>query len=310
MGRRVLAITLNTYRECVRARILLGLAGVACAVTIYSIFVGLFTLRSALRVFSDLGAASISIFSILVAIVIGATSLYRELEQKTVFPILARPIRRGEYLVGKYLGTLLTLVVFIMADAGLVLCITAALGGRSPGLCVGLGVGSAALLAAAAWRWPAARTFGPIPWAAALLIIGAFLADTAPDERRVVLAAATLTVLEVGIVAAIATLFSSFSTPFLSALLTLWSFIVGRNADALARLPMKYFGQPIHDAGVYLSKVVPNLQIYVPPRPLLTGEAIEPRLSSYLAMAAVNALGWAIGLLAVAGLIFRKRDFL
>ena len=125
-----------------------------------------------------------------------------------------------------------------------------------------------------------------------------------------VLAASALTLLEVGIVAAIATLFASFSTPFLSALLTVGLFIVGREADALARLPVKYFGQRIHDLGFVLAKVVPNLQIYVPPRPLLTGEAIEPRLSSYLAMAAVNGLGWAIGLLAVATLIFRKRDFL
>ena len=310
MGRRVLAIALNTFRESVRARILMGLAGVAFAVAFYSIVVGAFTLRNAPRVVSDLGAASISIFSIAVAIVIGATSLYRELEQKTVFPILARPIRRGEYLVGKYLGTLLTIAVFIMADAGLVLCISAALGGRQLALCVGLGLGSVAALAVAAWRWPPARTFGLIPWSAAFLVLGAVLSANAPDERRVVLAASALTLLEVGIVAAIATLFASFSTPFLSALLTVGLFIVGREADALARLPVKYFGQRIHDLGFVLAKVVPNLQIYVPPRPLLTGEAIEPRLSTYLAMAAVNGLGWAIGLLAVATLIFRKRDFL
>jgi Cu-processing system permease protein len=197
-----------------------------------------------------------------------------------------------------------------MADAGLVLCISAGLGGRPIGLVIGLGAGSVALLAAAAWRWPVARTFGPIPWAAALLLIGAVLASNAPDERRVVLAAATLTLLEVGIVTAIATLFSSFSTPFLSALLTVGLFVVGREADSLARLPVKYFGRFIHDAGVVLAKVVPNLQIYVPPRPLLTGEAIEPRLSTYLAWAALNGLGWAIGLLVLATLIFRKRDFL
>ena len=310
MGRRVLAIALNTYRESVRARILIGMAGVAFAVAFYSILVGAFTLRNAPRVVSDLGAAAISLFSIAVAIVIGATSLYRELEQKTVFPILARPIRRGEYLVGKYLGTLLTLAVFIMADAGLILQISAALGGRSLGLVLGLGAGSVALLAGAMYVWPPARTFGPIPWASVMLIVGALLAGNAPDERRVVLGAATLTLLEVGVVTAMATLFSSFSTPFLSALLTLWMVIIGREADSLARLPVKYFGQMAHDAGALLAKVVPNLQIYVPPRPLLTGEAIEPRLSSYLAWAAVNGIGWAIGLLTVATLVFRKRDFL
>jgi len=58
------------------------------------------------------------------------------------------------------------------------------------------------------------------------------------------------------------------------------------------------------------SKVVPNLQVYVPPRPLLTGEALDPRLSTYLVMATLNGIGWSIGLITVATLIFRKRDFL
>lgn len=310
MGGRVLAIALNTYRESVRARILIGLAGVAFAVAFYSIVVGAFTLNNAPRVVSDLGAASISIFSIAVAIIIGATSLYRELEQKTVFPILARPIERSEYLVGKYLGTLLTIVVFVMADAGLVLHISAALAGRHVGLVLGVGLGTLAVLGVVAWKVPAARTYGPIFWAAAFMLAGALLASGAPDERRVVLGASVLTVLEVAVIAAVATVFSSFSTPFLSALLTFGIFLVGRNADALARLPVKYFGQGMHDAGVALSKVVPNLQLYVPPRPLLTGEIIAPKLSAHIGLAAVYGVAWTIGLLTIAALVFRKRDFL
>jgi ABC-type transport system involved in multi-copper enzyme maturation permease subunit len=310
VARRIFAIALNTYRESVRARILIGLAGVAFAVAFYSIVVGAFTLNNAPRVVSDLGAASISLFSIVVAVVIGATSLHRELEQKTVFPILARPIHRAEYLVGKYLGTLLTIAVFIMADAGVVLLISAALAGRSLSLVLGVGIASVAIFALAGWKWPSMRTFGPIPWAALLLVAGALLCGGAPDERRVVLGAGLLTLIEVGVVTGIATLFSSFSTPFLSALLTLGLFLVGRNADALAKLPVKYFGQAIHDAGVVLSRVVPNLQLYVPPRPLLTGEALEPKLATHLALSAGYGLAWAVGLLTVAALIFRRRDFL
>src|SRR5215831_20836981 len=118
MFRRVLVIALNTYRESLRDRILLGLAFVAFGFTFYSLAVGAFTLHDAPRVVSDLGSATISIVSLAVAVVIGATSLYRELDQKTIFPILARPIRRGEYLVGKYAGTLLTIAVFNMAGSG------------------------------------------------------------------------------------------------------------------------------------------------------------------------------------------------
>ncbi len=307
---RVLAITLNTYRESMRARILLGLAGVAFAVAMFSLVVGAFTLNNAARVASDLGVASISIFGIAVAIIIGATSLHRELEQKTLFPLLARPIRRGEYLVGKYLGTLLTILVFVMADAGLVLLIGSGLGGRSPALVIGVGAATALPLGLAMIRSPRARTFGPIPWSLALLVAGVLLADVAPQERRVVLAGSTLALLEIGIVAAFATLFSSFSTPFLSSVFTLMIFVIGRSADSLARFPVNYFGQGMHDAAAALAKVVPNLYAYTPPRPLLTGEAVGTPLPSYLAMAALASVGWTVGLLAVASFIFRKRDFL
>ena len=92
MFQRVATIAYATYREAVRARILLGLAGVAVAAAFYSLVVGAFALREAPRVVSDFGAMTISVFSIAVAILIGATSLYRELELKTILPILARPI--------------------------------------------------------------------------------------------------------------------------------------------------------------------------------------------------------------------------
>ncbi len=310
MLQRVQTIALNTYRESVRARILLGLAGVAFCVSLFSLVVGSFTLRNAPRVASDLGAASISIFGIFVAVVIGGTSLHRELEQKTIFPILARPLARGEYIVGKYLGTLLTILVFIMADSGLVLLLAAGLGGQSLALLFGVGFGTTGLLVVAAIRSAKARTFGLIPWAVAMLVAGALLSGVAPDERRFVLSSALLSFLEIGIIAAAATLFSSFSTPFLSALLTLGVVVIGRNADSMAHLPVKFFGPQLVSFFATFSKVVPNLQVFVPPRPLLTGEAVEANLPRYLLFAAVTALGWSTGFISVSSFIFKKRDFL
>src|SRR5262245_61891154 len=118
---RISAVAFNAYRESVRARILHGLFGLAIATGGYSLVVGAYASQSQMRVVSDLGSASISLYAVIVAIVLGATSLYRELEQKTIFPILARPIRRSEYLVGKLAGTVLTLGVFIAANAGALL---------------------------------------------------------------------------------------------------------------------------------------------------------------------------------------------
>lgn len=309
MLHRVATIAYATYREAVRARILLGLAGVAFAVAFYSLVVGAFTLNEAPRVVADLGAATISVFSLAVAVLIGATSLYRELEMKTILPLLARPIARSEFLVGKYLGIMLVVAVFVASEAGLVLTMCAFLGGRSPVVCISAFATLAVLLAVVAWRSPRSRTFAPIPWALASLLVGIALAAVAPGNRSLVLASSLLTFFEVAVVTGVAMLFSAFSTPFLSALLTLGMFAVGRSADALARLPKKVFGDGLHAGGAALAKVVPNLHVYVPARPLLTGEAADASLTAYLAMAAAQTLGWTVLLLAVASFVFERRDF-
>lgn len=307
---RVLVVALNTYREAVRARILHGLFALALATTGYALVVGAYTAKSQLRVVSDLGAASISLYAIIVAVVLGATSLYRELELKTLFPILARPVTRTEYLTGKYLGTLLLLLVFVTANTGVVLLAIAVISGRGLGQAVGLALGSAAVLAAVGYKLRRYISYLPIAWAVFLGACGVWLAAGAPDDRRVLVGLGVLTMCEVAIVAGVATLFSSFSSPFLTAVFTFAVFIVGRSADTLARLPERVFGATIHAAGVALSKVFPNLMLYVPPRPLLTGEAADVELWSYVGRAALHALAWALLLLASASVIFRRRDFI
>lgn len=310
MLRRIGAITFNAYREAVRARILHGLFALALATGGYTLVVGAYALRDSLRVVSDLGAASISIYAILVAIILGASSLYRELELKTIFPILARPISRTEYLVGKFLGTVVTMATFVAANTAALLLALGALSDKSLELVLGIALGSLIVPGALAFRLPRWRTYIPIFWAFSMLLIGWFMAAGAPDDRRVLLGSAVLSVLEVCIVAAIATVFSAFSSPFLSAVFTLGVFIVGRSADTLAHLPARVFGEAIQQTGQALSKVVPNLMFYVPPRTLLTGEAAGIELPTYVGSAAVQAMGWSLLLLAVASWIFRRRDFL
>ena len=307
---RIAAITLNTYREAVRARVLHGLFALALATGGYALVVGAFAVRNSKRVVGDVGAMSISAYGVIVAVVLGATSLYRELELKTIFPILARPLRRSEYLVGKYLGTLLTLFVFIAANTGALLLALAGLADRPLGLVIGVALGSLAPLVLFAWRVPALRSYLPIPWAMLVLVVGFMLASGAPDDRRVLIGSAALTLCEVSIVAGIATLFASFSSPFLTAVFTFALFVVGRSADTLANLPARVFGQAIKSLGQGLSKVVPNLMLYVPPRPLLTGEQAATPLADYLLLSVLHAALWSAGLLIVASLIFRRRDFL
>jgi ABC-type transport system involved in multi-copper enzyme maturation permease subunit len=310
MFTRIGVIALNTFREAVRARLLYGLFGLSIATAGYCLIVGAFSLRSSMRVVSDLGALSVSVYAVVVAMVLGATSLYRELELKTVFPVLARPVRRAEYLVGKYLGTLCTLLVIVASNVGVLLLSLGLMADGPLAPAVAALFGSLALAGVAGWRLPRFRTYVPIPWALVLALAGVLLASGAPDDRRVILGGAALTLCEVSIVAAIATLFSSFTTPFLTSIFTFGVFVIGRSADALAHMPEKFFGAEIHWAGLGLSKVVPNLMLYVPPRSLLTGEATGNSFGPYLVFCVLHSIGWSVGLLALSSLLFRRRDFL
>jgi ABC-type transport system involved in multi-copper enzyme maturation permease subunit len=310
MIRRIAIVAYNSYREAVRARVLHGLFALALGSGGYALAVGSFSGRARLRAISDIGAASISLFGIVVAIVLGATSLYRELELKTIFPILARPIHRAEYLVGKYLGIVLTVTVFVAANTGALLLAVSQIsgsGGRWPlaaALAISAGAGAIAI------GFPRFRTALPIPVAISICAAGIALSTGAPDDRQVLVMSALLCVLEVSVVTAIATLFAAFSSPFLTAVFTLGVFVVGRSADLLSTLPARIFGDAIRAAGQVFGKLVPNLMLYVPERPLLTGEASGVNLTSYVLSAGLYAFAWVVGLLTVSTLIFRRRDFL
>lgn len=306
---RIFAIAMNTYREAARARVLFGLFALAIGTAAYSLVVASLSLHQEARVVADIGASSISLYAVLVAIVLGATSLYREIELKTVFPILSRPVRRYEYLLGKYAGMLVTLAVFVAVDAAAVMIVLALQTDQAPwkvGATVAL---LGAILVVTLVRAKYTRIFVLIPWAAALVLCAFVLSSTAGDERRLVVASSLLTMCEVSIVAAVATLFASFSSPFLTSIFTAGVFIVGRSADTLGNLPPKVFGEGLRDAGRVLARIFPNLHVYVPARPLLLGHVADVSLAGYVGLAVAHAIFYATVLLVLSALVFRKRDF-
>jgi ABC-type transport system involved in multi-copper enzyme maturation permease subunit len=305
---RILVVMLNTYREAVRAKVLHGLFALALVTAAYCVVVGQFASGSASRVLSNLGSATVALYGVFVAIVLSATALHREMELKTLFPIIARPIARWEYLLGKYLGTVLTLAVFVMGNAAVYLCALAGTGASPLWQPAAAALGSLLVAGVVGWRVPRLRSFAPLLAGTLLLLGGAWLCRHSPDDRRVLLTAAALTVFEVSVIAAVATLFSAFSSPFLTAIFTFGVFIVGRSADTLANLPARTFGTAIHTGAELLSRVVPNLMLYVPERALLTGELLGSGATGYVALAALQTLGWSVVLLGLASLIFQRRD--
>src|SRR6059036_2574451 len=118
----VLTIARNTFRENIRDKILYNLIIYALLMILSSIALGQLTLGHEAKVIVDLGLSSISIFGTLIAIFIGISLVYKELEKRTVYSLLAKPIQRWEFVVGKYLGLLFTITVnVVIMTAGLML---------------------------------------------------------------------------------------------------------------------------------------------------------------------------------------------
>jgi len=308
MIRRVVTIALSTYREAVRARLLVALFVLGLFTCAYGATVATLSLHDEERVIADFGAASVSIHGVAVAIVLGSTSLYLDLERRAILPILSRPIRRWEYLLGKYLGSLVTVAVFMAGQAALVFALLAIEAGRSPGEVALVAAGWLAASAGVSVWARGARVFAFVPCAAAALALGWALAAPAFDERRLVTASVVLSFSEVGIVAAVAALFASFSSPFLTGVCTAIVFALGRSAETLAHLPPEPFG-PAAALGRGLARVVPNLHVYVPARSLLLGGVSGEPPWPYVAAAVLNAVAYAAVLLVLGSLAFRNRDF-
>ncbi|WP_394827475.1 ABC transporter permease [Pendulispora albinea] len=309
MMARVLAVALNAYREAVRARVLHAMLALGFAASVYALFVGALSIHEERRVVADLGAASTSLGAVLAAIVLGSTTLHREIERKTIVPMLTRALRRHEYLVGKYLGTLLTLVVFIALQGGCALGFLAAESGAAGQALAVSAALVAALVVVARWM-PRRSTDAVVPWSFVWFAAMAALVP-ADGERRLLLASCALAVSEVAIVCALASFFASFASPALTAVFTLGAFVAGREADALGNLPARVFGPlgpTFRAVGKALAHAVPNLQLYVPPRALLLGQVPEMPVWSFVASAAQNALMYALLFVTLAAILFQRRD--
>ncbi|HTX16040.1 MAG TPA: ABC transporter permease [Candidatus Baltobacteraceae bacterium] len=104
-------VAINTFREAVRDRVLYNLVLFALMMIGAAILVGQISIGIERLVIVNLGLSAISIFGLVMAIFIGVGLVYKEMEKRTLYTLLAKPIRRSEFLVGKYGGLLLTLVV-------------------------------------------------------------------------------------------------------------------------------------------------------------------------------------------------------
>jgi len=107
--RRIAAIAHNTLREAIRSRVLYALLFFAVALIGTGALLSTLSYVERERILQDVGLGAIRLFGVLLAIFVGIGLVHREVDRRTIFTILAKPISRSEFLVGKYFGLVLTL---------------------------------------------------------------------------------------------------------------------------------------------------------------------------------------------------------
>ncbi len=191
----IVAIAINVFRESVRDKVLYNLVLFAVLLIGASYLVGQLTAGQDVKIIKDLGLSATSLFGLLMAVFIGIGLVSREVERRSIYSLLAKPIHRYQLVVGKYVGLSLTLAVNVAVMA-------------------------AALYAVLFYMSRAADPAVQRAW-------------DAPALDPALLTAIGLILVELLIITAIALCFSTFSTPILSAAFTFALFVVGHFSSDL-----------------------------------------------------------------------------
>ncbi len=115
--RRVGVVALNTFREAVRDRVLYNLVFFALLMMTAAVAVGQISIGIEQTVIVSLGLSAISVIGLLISVFIGVALVSKEMDKRTLYALLAKPVRRWEFLLGKFAGLVLTLAVNTAAMA-------------------------------------------------------------------------------------------------------------------------------------------------------------------------------------------------
>jgi ABC-type transport system involved in multi-copper enzyme maturation permease subunit len=253
---RIAHIASNTFREAVRDRVLYNLIAFALLLSGAAILVGQISIDIEKLVVINLGLTAVTLFGVVIAIFIGIGLVSKEIEKRTLYTVLSRPVRRWEFIVGKFFGLAGTLVVntFFMA----------------------IGVFAALLYVAQHYHKPDA-------W---------------------ILVALYFIILQFLIICSLALLFSSFSSPLLSAVFSFSLFVIGSFAEDLRGFAAMAHGvsRVLASAAAYL---VPNFSALN----VVSSVAHEqPVAGNLILFNTLYALTYAAMAIAGAVLIFEHRD--
>ena len=266
--RAVSWIALNVFKESVRDRVPYNLLLFAVLLISASYLLGQLTAGQDVKIIKDLGLAATALFGLFIAIFIGIGLVSKEVDRRSVYSLLSKPISRSQFILGKYGGLVLTLAANV-------------------------GVMTVALYAVLAYLTYTAAPELRAGW-------------DAPGLDPRMLKAIVLIFVELMVVTAIALFFSTFSTPLLSAGLTLGIYVVGHfNADlknfdrVVDSRPAAWFAR-----GLY--HVLPDFSSFDVKTEVVHG---LPVVMGYVTITSAYGLAYITALLVAAAAIFSRRDF-
>jgi Cu-processing system permease protein len=258
-------VALAAYKETVRDRVPLMIVGFGVLLVAASYLISQMTAGQDVKIIKDLGLAALSLMGLAIAVFIGIGLVAKEVERKSIYSVLSKPVTREQFVLGKYFGLVMTLAV-------------------------NLGAMCAAYYA--------------------VLFVINMMAPRAPSGAPVVdprlMIAVVLIFGELMIVTAVALFFSTFSSPFLSAMLTLGLWVAGHfNAD------LRHFEEVVDSPiavgvarGLYY--VLPNLAPFNVKAEVVHG---VPVTASHVGLTLAYAAVYIAALLLAAIAVFRRRDF-
>jgi len=262
-----LAIAVNTFRESVRDKVLYNLVLFALLLIGGSYLIGQLTAGQDVKIIKDLGLAAMSMFGLVIAVFIGIGLVSKEVERRSVYALLAKPIHRYQLVLGKYCGLALTLAVNVSVMA------------------------MALYLVLTYMSWGMEEMTR--------------VSDVRPLDPAL-LTAIGLILVELMLVTAIALLFSTFSTPILSAALTLGLYVVGHFSSDLRNFQDVVDSPAAARLARGLYWVLPNLAPFDVKDRVVHGIAVPV---AYVATTVAYGVLYIAMLLTVSMLIFSRRDF-
>lgn len=252
--RVIAALGWNTFLEALRDKVLYLLLFFGVFLFAASRMLAPLALGEGRRISLDVGLASISLFGCLITIFVGHQMIFREIEQRTLYFVFSRPIRRSDFIWGKFLGLWGILAVAVLA-MGTILCGVLALSGYSIG-------------------WPVIQAIGFV-------------------------------FLELTILASVALLIASFTSPILAGLLTLSAYVIGHGSGDILQL-MGSTTPALENLLRTVSWFVPRLDLYGEMLPVLQNTGWT---AAQYGWGMAYAFIYATASLILAGVILERRDF-